>query len=107
VERTRPGGVIIILGTVRLPHDNIGKARAAMETMVLASRAEDGCIAYSYAEDLLEPGLVRVTEIWRDQAVLDAHFKTAHLAAWRAQWPALAISERRLFAYEAGDPRPI
>jgi len=99
--------VIIILGTVRLPHDNIAKARAAMEAMVLTSRAEDGCIEYGYAEDVLEPGLVRVTEIWRDQACLDAHFKTPHLAAWRAEWPQLAISERRLFAYEAGEPRPI
>ena len=99
--------MILILGTVRLPHENIGKARSAMTAMVRASRAEDGCIDYGYAEDVLEPGLVRVTEIWRDQAAIDAHFRTAHLAAWRAQWPALAISDRRLFAYEAGEPRPI
>jgi quinol monooxygenase YgiN len=99
--------VIIILGTVRLPHDNIAKARTAMQAMVTASRAEDGCIEYGYSEDLLEPGLIRVTEIWRDATVLDAHFKTPHLAAWRATWPDLAISERRLFAYEAGEARPI
>jgi quinol monooxygenase YgiN len=99
--------VILILGTVRLPHENIEGARAAMAAMVEASRAEDGCIEYAYSEDLLEPGLVRITEIWRDRAVIDAHFKTAHLAAWRAQWPALAISDRRLFAYEAGDPQAI
>jgi quinol monooxygenase YgiN len=99
--------VILILGTVRLPHENIEGARAAMAAMVEASRAEDGCIEYAYSEDLLEPGLVRITEIWRVRAAIDAHFKTAHLAAWRAQWPALAISDRRLFAYEAGDPQAI
>lgn len=99
--------MIIILGTVRLPHDNLAKAHGAMETMVLASRAEEGCIEYGYAVDVLDRGLIRVTEVWHDQACLDAHFKTSHLAAWRATWPDLAISDRRLFTYQAGDPRPL
>jgi quinol monooxygenase YgiN len=61
---------ILVIGTVRLPPENIDRARAAMETMVAASRAEDGCIEYAYAHDLLEPGLVRVNEAWRDRAAL-------------------------------------
>ena len=32
---------------------------------------EDGCIDYAYAEDVLEPGLIRVSEVWRDQAALN------------------------------------
>ena len=95
------------MGTVRLPPANLAAARPAMAAMVEASRAEDGCLTYGYAEDVLEPGLVRVTEVWRDQAAVDFHFATPHLAAWRAQWPGLGISERRLFAYEAGDPTPL
>jgi quinol monooxygenase YgiN len=107
VERTRRRGVIIILGTIRLPPENLTAARGAMEAMVSASRAEDGCLDYAYAEDVLQPGLIRVMERWRDQASLDAHVRAPHLKTWRAAWPDLAISDRRLFAYEAGEPRPI
>lgn len=99
--------MILVIGTVRLPPENIGKARAAMEAMVAASRAEDGCRQYAYSEDLLEPGLVRVTEAWRDREALAAHFRTPHMAAWRAVFPELAITDRDLSLYEAGEPEPI
>ena len=67
-----------------------------MLAMVTASRAEDGCLEYSYAEDILEPGLIHVSERWRDQAALQAHFGADHMAKWRAAWPALGIGERNL-----------
>ena len=99
--------MILVLGTVRLPVDNIAKAREAMSAMVAGSRAEDGCIEYAYSEDLLDPGLIRVTEMWRDRECLKAHFQTQHMAAWRQVWPSLGIGERNLALYEAGDPEPI
>jgi quinol monooxygenase YgiN len=99
--------VIIILGTVRLPPENLDAARPAMAAMARASRDEEGCMAYAYAEDVFEPGLIRVSEIWRDQAAFDAHATAPHLAQWRAAWPSLGIGERRLMAYEAADVKPI
>ncbi|MDP1736755.1 MAG: putative quinol monooxygenase [Caulobacter sp.] len=99
--------MILVIGTVRLPPENIALARPAMATMVAASRAEDGCLEYAYSEDLLVPGLVRVTEAWRDREALAAHFRTVHMAAWRAVFPTLNITDRDLSLYEAGDPEPI
>lgn len=75
----------------------------AMENMIAASRAEEGCIAYAYAMDVLDKGLVRVSETWRDREALEAHFRTAHIAEWRAQVSALAVTERDLIAYETVD----
>jgi quinol monooxygenase YgiN len=96
--------MLLITGTIRLPADRIAAARPAMRAMVTASRAEDGCIAYAYAEDVLEPGLIHVIERWRDRAALDRHFATEHIAAWRAAWPALGITDRdlTLFVADAG-----
>jgi quinol monooxygenase YgiN len=99
--------MILVIGTVRLPPENIARARPAMEAMVTASRAEDGCVEYAYSEDLLVPGLVRVTEAWRDREALKAHFQTAHMAAWRALFPTLNVTDRNLSLYEAGEPEPI
>jgi len=98
---------ILVLGTVRLPAENLPKARGAMETMMAASRAEDGCMTYAYSQDLLDPGLIRVTEAWRDRDALAGHFKTPHMAAWRAVFPDLQITDRDLALYEAGEPEPI
>ncbi|TSE00209.1 antibiotic biosynthesis monooxygenase [Mesorhizobium intechi] len=98
--------MLLIIGTIRLPAGKLEEARPAMEGMVLASRAEDGCLEYSYARDVLDAGLIRVTEVWRDRAALDAHFRAPHLAEWRASWPALGIGERNLVLYEAGERMP-
>ena len=95
--------MLIILGTVRLPPDHVDRARGPMRTMVAASRAEEGCLDYAYAQDMLDPGLIHVVERWRDQAALTAHFATEHMAAWRATWRDLAIHDRRLFRYEADE----
>ena len=99
--------MLIILGAVRLPQENLTKARPHMAAMVEASRAEDGCEHYAYAEDVFDAGLIRVSEVWRDQAALDRHLQSGHIAAWRAAWPELGLHDRRLTAYEAGSSRPV
>ena len=97
--------MLLIVGTIRLPPANLDKARSAMWAMASASRSEDGCFEYSYAEDVFAAGLIHVKEIWRDQAALDKHFASEHIAIWRKCWPELGIGERNLRAYEIGDPR--
>ncbi len=95
--------MLLIVGTVRLPPENLDRAREAMQHMILASRMEDGCVDYGYAADILEPGLIHVKEMWRDRASLDQHFASAHIAEWRAAWPELGISDRNLVVYEVGE----
>ena len=98
---------IIIAGTVRAPPENLASLKPHQLAMLAASRAEDGCVTYSYAEDVAEPGLIRVFEAWRDQAAIDAHFQTAHMATWRAAWPSFGVSDRQLFAYEIASQRAL
>ena len=95
--------MLLILGTIRIPPAKLPNARSAMQDMILTSRAEQGCLAYSYAEDILEPGLIHVKEMWLDQPSLDKHFTTEHIAVWRATWPALGITNRNLSLYEVGE----
>ncbi|HWA61760.1 MAG TPA: putative quinol monooxygenase [Caulobacteraceae bacterium] len=98
---------LIVAGTVRVPPQNIDRFRPHMVEMMTATQAEDGCFAYSYAEDVGEPGLIHVFEVWRDQAALDAHFQTQHMAAWRAAWPQFGVSDRALKAYDVTAERPL
>ena len=98
--------MLLVVGTIRLPAENLATARPAMKIMVEASRAEKGCVDYSYAEDIFDRGLIHVKELWTDQASLDRHFASDHISAWRAAWPDLGIGERNLCVYAVEEPRP-
>jgi quinol monooxygenase YgiN len=93
--------VIIVMGTVRVEADAIETLKPAMAAMVHASRAEDGCLTYAYGWDVLEPGLIRVSEAWESQAALDAHLLTPHLPVWRAALQAAGVRDRDIRRYEA------
>ena len=91
---------IIIAGTVRAPPEQLASLKPHMLAMLAASRAEDGCLTYSYGEDVAEPGLIRVFEVWRDGGAIAAHFKAPHMAVWRAAWTEHGVYDRRLTRYE-------
>jgi quinol monooxygenase YgiN len=98
--------MLLITGTIRLPPESLQDALPAMRAMIDASRAENGCLAYSYAEDVPDKGLMRINELWATRASLQAHFRSNHIADWRAYWGDLQISERKLWLYEVGEAGP-
>ena len=91
---------VAVIGQFRIPAGNLAAARPLMIAVMQASRAEDGCIEYNYAEDLLEPGLIRVSEVWESREQLAAHLKTPHMAVWGEERAALGLSGRKITVYE-------
>jgi quinol monooxygenase YgiN len=89
--------MIVVAGTYRVPVDKLDKLRPHAEAVIAATRAEKGCQVYSFAEDLLEPGLIRVFEIWESRAHLDAHLKAPHMDPWRE-----AVAECRQYDRNIG-----
>jgi quinol monooxygenase YgiN len=99
--------MILIVGTVRLPPNKTHEAKLAMRAMILASRAESGCVEYSFSEDVLEPGLIHVTERWKSREALRTHAASDHMRAWRSAGAAFQISDRKIALYEVGEPESI
>lgn len=97
--------MLLIVGTIRLPVENLDAARPVMQQMIEASRVEAGCNEYCYAQDILDPGLIHVKELWQDRIALDKHFTSAHIVQWRGHWPELGITDRNLVLYEVGAPK--
>jgi quinol monooxygenase YgiN len=97
---------IAIVGQFRIPLENLATARPLMIEVMEASRAEDGCIEYNYSEDLIEPGLIRVSEVWESREHLAAHFKAPHMQRWIEERVGLGLSGRQVtgFAAERGEP---
>jgi quinol monooxygenase YgiN len=99
--------MILVVGTFRLPPENLARALPMAQRVVTATRAEDGCIAYSYAQDLFDPGLIHVSEKWRDRAALAAHFQSAHMQAWVTERAGLDLYDRNIRIYESDDGEPV
>ena len=99
--------MILVTGVFRMPVENRGEAVAAMERVVLATRAETGCIEYAYAEDVIEPGLFRVVERWESREALTAHFEAPHMKGWQQERAELGLTERRVTAYAISGAEPL
>jgi quinol monooxygenase YgiN len=99
--------MIIVAGTVRVDPAKREAARGVMEKVITASLAENGCVEYSYAVDVLDPSVVRVFEVWRDRETLQRHFQMPHLSEWRAAWPSFGITDRKLAIYEVSATTPL
>ena len=99
--------MLLIAGTIRFPADKIAEARDAMAHMIEATRAEDGCVNYAFAEDVLDPGLIHISEVWRDKAALEQHGASAHMGVWRKAGREFGVAERNLKIYEVDEGRPL
>lgn len=57
------------------------QVKEALTALVEPTRAEEGCLSYDLFESASTPGTFVTVERWRDQADLDAHLQTEHIAA--------------------------
>jgi quinol monooxygenase YgiN len=94
--------MLIVLAEARFDLKDAEQVHAVARPMIEASRAEPGCGGYDYAFDLLEPDLMRVRELWKDEQALKDHFATPHMAAFLKGLRALRPSTVTVKCYELG-----
>ena len=102
--------MIQINGTITLAPGtlaNAGDTLDAIKAMVAASRAEDGCIDYTFAQDLTDPDTLIIYERWSDQQALAAHGKSAHMAEFQKVMAANPPVGRDLRIYETDEGKPL
>ena len=92
--------MILITGHFRLDPESVEQARPYMAHVVAQSRAEPGCIAYDYGEDVIEPGLFRITEAWETREDLTRHLATPHMKAWQAEREGFGFADRTIDIHE-------
>lgn len=79
------------MATIPAQPEAVEQVRAALQDLVAATRAEEGCVAYDLFESGAAPGTFVTIETWRSQDDLDAHLASAHVAAaFAAAGPLLA-----------------
>jgi quinol monooxygenase YgiN len=84
--------MIVVVGRVKSDADRRGELIRIGQAVAAASRAEQGCISYRVYEDTeLDNEFVFVEE-WADEAALQAHFATPHIAEFMRAIPAAIVA---------------
>lgn len=99
--------MLIVVGTAKLGDGALDAGRSALATMIEASRAEEGCVDYSYAADILDPSTMHIIEKWVDEAALVAHFQTPHMAAFQKALGDLDVKIIEVMKFQADDGAPL
>ena len=95
----------ILAGTFELDPKERDAWLAGRADLMRRSRAEDGCIAYVFAADPLEPGLVVLYERWASEEALAGH--RAVLAASPPADPGYTVLRSEIKQFVATEvPRP-
>ena len=100
--------MIIVQGWVRLASEDIERLRiAASDMMRITRESEPGCIDYAFAQDLAEPERLHVVERWADEAALNAHFATPHMATFNQALASARVLGADIKVYAADEVRTI
>jgi quinol monooxygenase YgiN len=97
--------MIIVTGKGRMGPGELDRLQGEMAAMMAATHQEDGCIQYDFSRSMADPDVMLISERWRDQAALDAHFKTPHMATFNAAMGDAQVLELKVVSYEAADER--
>lgn len=72
--------MIVVVGYLTINPDKRAEVEAAIATLVPLTVAEEGCVEYRYANDVLEPNRINIWEQWESEDAMNLHMGTAHLA---------------------------
>lgn len=93
--------MIIVTGEARFGDGEVERLKDVLAANVAATRAEDGCLHYSYAVDLGDPNLLHISEQWRDEAAVEAHMTAPHMGTLMAALGAAKIEALSVKSYDA------
>jgi quinol monooxygenase YgiN len=91
--------MIIVLGQFEFHPDDFESVKTLATTLMRETVNEDGCMKYAFAADLAEPNCLQLSECWRDDAALSAHFLTPHIQAYREGLKSLRVLNRVVKKY--------
>jgi quinol monooxygenase YgiN len=81
----------VAIGDVYAQAPHLELVRGLMRETQEAARQQSGCVSYSFAEALDEPGHFVVAQEWRDQASLEEHYRSATYSDFQAKLELLLL----------------
>jgi quinol monooxygenase YgiN len=91
--------VIIAIGDIYAQIPRREEVRDLMRETQLAARGTPGCLSYTFAETLDDPGHFLVVHQWTDQAALDEHYRSQAFAGYQSSISELLVRSSELRVY--------
>jgi quinol monooxygenase YgiN len=92
--------MIIVLGKFEIHPDDFETVKGLAATLMQETVREDGCMKYAFAVDLSQSNCLQLSECWRDDAALSAHFLTAHIRDYREALRSVRVLRREVNRYD-------
>lgn len=99
--------MLVVTGVIEISPEGAETAEAAAVRMMAETVREPGCLVYEFSRVLGSDTRFRVYEEWQDDAALEAHFNTPHMAEFRAALGSVGIVSRDICKFEGGDKVPL
>ncbi|HYD09259.1 MAG TPA: putative quinol monooxygenase [Acidimicrobiales bacterium] len=98
---------IIIAGHLLV--DPAKRDEALQQTIegMTATHAENGCVAYAFSADLIDPGKILLFEKWESAEALASHAKSQHLAEMQGKMGGWGITGVEILKYEIASEGPL
>jgi quinol monooxygenase YgiN len=95
--------MIVISGVLEIGRQDVPEFVRLSRELLGPTRAEPGCVAYTFAASIDDPDRFEIFEEWTDQEALDAHARTGHYRSWGRALRGLEVKRMAIARYEASD----
>ena len=99
--------MLIVTGTVEVAPEGVEIAAKAAQLMVAETVKESGCLVYEFSQILGHANVFRVYEEWQDQAALEAHFATPHMAVFQGVLAEVGVTASDIYRVVGGKKQPL
>jgi quinol monooxygenase YgiN len=100
--------MIVAIGDIYAQIPHLDQVRDVMREAQQRTRAQQGCISYTFAETLDDPGHFVVVQEWRDRPALDEHYRSRAFADYQAKVSGLLVRDSELrVSFVAESVRPV
>ena len=97
--------MLVVIATLPGKPEKREEIASVLSKAAAASRGDAGCLSYAFHVNLEDPDSFVSVEVWEDQASLDAHFTTPHVAELFTLAPDLLAGEVTITSYETDGPK--
>jgi quinol monooxygenase YgiN len=92
--------MIIVQGFLKVKPEDFAQYKRRIALHAAQVQMLDGCLQYSMSEDPGLPGLVWVSERWRDKAAQAAHLAGDHMGGFNQFLKHMPISSAHIASFE-------
>jgi quinol monooxygenase YgiN len=91
---------IVVAGHIKVASKDREALVKVLQAHVPRVRKKDGCVAYTFAVDVVEPNVVRMSEAWRDQQSLETHLADDEFQGVQKELAHVKFIERSVQRYD-------